>query len=468
MAGTAGPRLGKRIGSLARWFPFVLLFLGVASPLQAAEAVTAAGRLTFSAIHALREESAKEDPSLNARLLLDAARSDWRLHAWLEAGWDGASRGAHWDGSFLKDFDAVYQDQNPFLDVKELYAERQLSGIDCRVGVQRFAWGRLDEYPVNDLFNPWDYRHFLLKSMEERKIGVPALSATLPSQERSWQLVWVPWYVPYRLPGPDERWSFTPARALFPDASGVEVVPEEPELPARTLANGSVGLRVQQLGEIDWAVNLFHGFDPRPVFKTTALRVAESNGGLRVDPGLVPAFHKITALGMDGAMVAGDWSLRAEAAFTVNRVFDLRPELWGYPPTPTPGVTPLPAIEVRRDTIDYGLAGDYRLFEDALLTLQFQQTAILARPATLYEQSFETLLWANLRVNWLNQKVETTLNLASNPEHGATMLRAGITYVVNDFWKAGLTAAFLDGPPASIFGRYGMNDQLGVEITYSW
>lgn len=459
----------EQAGGMRTWVAAIILgLLCPALPLQAADAVSMAGQLRFSAIHALDQESAAEDPSLNARVLLDVEKPDWRLHGWLEAGWDGTSRGTGEDGSRLRSLDAVYQESNPFLEFRELYAERQLAGIDCRLGVQRFAWGRLDEYPVNDLFNPWDYRQFLLKPMEERKIGVPALSATMNGAERSWQVVWVPWQVPYRLPEPDERWSFISARALFPDSSGVELLPQEPELPARTLANGSVGLRVQHLGEIDWAANLFHGFDPRPIFKTTALRVASANGGLRIDPGFVPAFHKITTLGLDGAMVTGDWGLRAEAAFTANRVFNLRPELCGYPPTPTPGVTPLPAIEVERDTADYGIAGDYRLFEDALLTLQAQQTAIFERPETLYERAFETMLWANLRVQWLNQKLETTLNLACNPEHGAKMLRAGISYVVNDFWKAGVTAALLEGPPASVFGRYGMNDQLGLEVTYSW
>ena len=170
------PRQYVLAGGRKRLVPVLVLgLLGIAYPVRAADTVSMAGRLQFSAIHALDRQSAAEDPSLNARLMLDAERSDWRLHAWLEGGWDGTSRGPRRDGSFFKDFDAVYQDQNPFLEFKELYAERQLSGVDCRLGVQRFAWGRLDEYPVNDLFNPWDYRHFLLKPMEERKIGVPAL-----------------------------------------------------------------------------------------------------------------------------------------------------------------------------------------------------------------------------------------------------------------------------------------------------
>ena len=452
------------------WLPAICLFLlgAGAAPSLAADGATVTGRVKLSAIHALHQESADEDPSLNARMVFDATNPALRLYGWLEAQWDGTIRGNGRGEPGFESLAAVYQDNTPSLLFRELYVERHLAASDWRVGIQRFAWGRLDEFPVNDLFNPWDYRQFIVKPMEERKLGVPAISANLYGSDLNWQLVWAPWHVPYRLGAPDQRWSLLPGAKLFPGSADGEVVAREPELPAKTLANGAYGLRLQQSGEIDWGVNLFHGFDPRPIFRTTELRIVETAEGRRIDPGFVPAFHKITTLGTDGAAIIGDWALRGEAAYTAGRVFNIRPELWGYPQTLTPGTTPLPPVELTRDSLDYGVAGDYRPFEDALLTLQAQQTAIIHRPATLYDRDFETLLWANLRVGWLNQRLETAVNLAFNPEHGATMLRASVTYELSDFYKAGVTALLLDGPPPSIFGRYGMNDQIIFELVYSW
>lgn len=445
-----------------------LMALGPAPPLCGADGISAAGRLKLTVPYATNRDSTREEPSFVGRLMVDAEKAAGRLHLWLEGGWDGTVRGPRQDHDLLKNLDEVYQDNTPYLEVKELYGERSLAAIDWRVGIQRFSWGRLDEFPVNDLFNPWDYRQFIVKPLEERKIGVPALSAGLNREEWNYHLVWVPWHVPYRLPDPDERWAVLPMAGLFPDLAGAEVIMREPELPARTLANGSFGLRLQQLGDIDWAVNLFHGFDPRPVFKTTTLRISAANGETSIDPGLVPSFHRITSLGLDGAMVLGDWSLRGEAAATANRGFNLHPKLWGYPVHPARGVTPLPDIELTRDSIDYGLAGDYRLAEDVLLTLQAQQTFILDRPGTLYDRACETILWANLRIYFLNQKLETTVNPVYNPEHGAGMLRASITYIINDVWKTSFTTLFLHGPPPSLFGRYAANDQLGLELVYAW
>ncbi len=462
---------------------FFLLFLVAAGaaflpPLHAEDGFSASGRLTLWGVYALDPDSVGEDPSLIGKLEIDARKSDWRLHSWLEGGWDGTVRSPRRDHSLLKSFDEVYQDNTPYLEFKELFVERTLAGVDLRVGIQRFAWGRLDEYPVNDLFNPWDYTRFIIRPIEERKIGVPSVSAMVSGTQWSYQAVWVPWMVPYRLPKPNERWSLIPAGTALSETPDADILAREPDLPAYTLENGSAGFRVQRMGdEIEWAVNIFHGFDPRPTFKTTSLSVTRSGEGkILIDPGFVPSFHKITSVGADAAMVKGDWSLRAEAAYAFGKTFNVRRELWGYPENADlsetedldPGTVALNPVEVERDALDYGIAADYRVAEDWMLTMQAQQTAIVDRPGSLYDGSIETILWANLRTFWMNQKIETNVNLAYNPEHGASMIRPGVKYIFSDSWKAGVTGVLLNGPPQSIFGRYSQNDQVEMTLTFSW
>jgi hypothetical protein len=68
----------------------------------------------------------------------------------------------------------------------------------------------------------------------------------------------------------------------------------------------------------------------------------------------------------------------------------------------------------------------------------------------------------------MNQKVETNLNLAYNPEHGDTMAKANAWYVFTDSWKAGVTAVAFWGPSQSLFGRYSKNDQIEAEVIFSW
>jgi hypothetical protein len=447
----------------------ILLLLALStSPCFAGDFLSVSGRLDLRGVAALESDSMKEDPSFTGRLKVDTPPSKWRFHSWLEGGWDGSVKHPIKDHKLLKLYDEVYQSNTPYLEFKELYLAYSSNDLELRAGVQRYAWGRLDEYPINDLLNPWDYTRFILRTLEDRKIGVPSLSANLNRGNWSLDAVWVPMLVPYRLPMPNERWFGESGISALTRIPNGEVVPEEPDLPPRTIGNSEAGLRVRHAGDIEWALNLFYGYYPRPVFKTTALVINPQPGKVLIDPGFVPDFHKMTSIGMDAAAVKGDWSLRAETAYSFSRWFNTRQELWGYPPAPVPGVFLLNPNEHKSDTLDYGVAADYRIIEDVLLTMQAQQTVIIHRPDTLYDRRFETLLWANLKVFWMNQKVETNLNLAYNPEHGDSMAKANAWYVFTDSWKAGVTLVAFTGPPQSLFGRFSKNDQVEVELVYAW
>ncbi len=451
--------------------PIIVAFIALcfSSPALAEEPLSVSGRLDLRGVYALDGDSVKEDPSLTGRIKIDTPPDAWRLHSWLEGGWDGSVKRPPRDNSLFKNFDQVYQSNTPYIEFKELYISHLSGDLDIRAGIQRFAWGRLDEYPPNDLLNPWDYTQFLRKPLEDRKIGIPSVSATLSKANWTCDAVWVPVLVPYRLPMPDERWAgISAVSTIVQTIPNAKIVPKEPDLPDRTIEDSNIGLRIRHAGDIEWSVNLFHGYDPRPVFKTTALSIVPSGGNIIIDPGFVPDFHRLTAIGLDAAAVKGDLSLRAEVVYTFNRYFNISRELWGYPSVLAPGVHPLNPIEQKHDTLDYGLGADYRLFEDGLLTVQVQQTLIFGNVEALYEKDVETLIWANVKAGWMNQKIETNVNIAYNPEHGDHMAVANAFYVFSDFWKAGIAAVSFNGPPQSIFGRYARNDQIEAEIIYSW
>jgi len=447
---------------------FPLLYLIYASASFADDSLTASGRLNLRGVEALHSDSVKEDPSLTGRIKLDSDGSSWKFHAWVEGGYDGTVRKPIRDHSLFKSYDEVYQDNTSFFEVKEFHLSHTSHDLELRAGIQRFAWGRLDEYPPNDLLNPWDYTQFLRKPLEDRKIGVPSISATLNKGDWAYDTVWVPWFVPYRLPMPNERWSGISSASALSQVPDAVIVPREPDLPPHTIENGSLGWRARHSGDIEWALNFFHGYDTRPVFKAASLVIQPQPGMILIDPGYSPNFHRIGVIGLDGAAVRGDWSLRFETAYTRDRYFNIRRELWGYPAVPSPGIHPLNPIEEKSDALDYGLGADYRLFEDGLLTMQAQQTVLLDRTDAFYERKVETILWMNIKADWMNQKVETNASIAYNPEHGDTLSKVNAWYVFTDSWKAGITSIDLNGPQQSIFGRYARNDQVEAELVYSW
>jgi hypothetical protein len=426
------------------------------------------GSLKLQGIMPLESDSETEVPGLIGRVKIDTTPPAWHFYTWIEGGWDGSVDLDSRDHAVLKTYDAVYQRNAVFLDFKECYGAYIADFFELRAGIQRFAWGRLDEYPINDLLNPWDYTQFLSTPLEDRKIGAPSLSTALNLDNWRFQAVWIPWLVSYRLSLPSERWSGFPGATALTKIPGLEVIPHEPDLPSCELENSSVGFRFQHLGSVEWAVNLFHGYDPRPVFKTTQLTVRSFPQKLLIDPGYEPDFHKMSSIGMDAAGIQGDLSLRAEAAYALGRYFNTRWERWGYPTSLLRSTYTLNPNEHQSDTLEYGIGFDYRLYEDCLLTLQVQQRVIIDRPETLFERQLETLAWAAVKTGWMNQKVETNLSMAFNPEHGGLFAKANARYVFTDYWKAGITAVMFDGNSQSLFGRFARNDQLEAEIDFFW
>lgn len=447
---------------------FLLIALLITDIARADDALSLSGRLSLRGVQALESGSVEEDPSLEGRIKLDSEGQAWRFHSWLEGGWDGSVQRPARDNSLFKSYDEVYQSNTPCLEFKELFTTWSSGDLDLRAGVQRFAWGRIDEYPSNDLLNPWDYSEFPRKSLEDRKIGVPSLSASYSTGDWTFESVWVPVFVPYRLAMPDERWSGVPIFSLLNQVPNTRLIVREPDLPDRSPANGNFGARMKYFGTVEWTLNLFHGYDPRPVFKTTALSIIPEAGTVFIDPGYVPEFHRLTTAGADAALILGDLSLRAEIAYAFNRYLNISRELWGYPLIPGPGIHPLNPIERKHDTADYGIGADYRVFEDGQLTMQAQQTVILGNTDLFYERKVETILWANLKASFLNQKIETNTSMAYNPEHGDRMAKANAWYVFSDYWKAGGTYIAFTGPAQSFLGRYSRNDQVEAEVIYSW
>lgn len=450
---------------LCRWLAVLSVLL--AQPLMAGDTPDVSGRILFSGIAALDGNSPPEYPQSIGRIILDTQDPTWGIHIWLEGGWDGREDFAP-DEIHYRTNNNVYQSASPFVEFKEAYGRISTPNLELRAGIQRFAWGRLDEYPINDLLNPWDHTQFLNVPLEERKLGIPALSASFDESIWGVDFVWVPGVVPYRLPHPDERWAgWTPLRELATQ-SDVILEFDDAEIPSHRLANSSYGFRFRRAGDVELAVTVFHGYDPHPMVKTDKLVIRRKHGAIYVNPGYAPDFNRMTSIGVDGATVLGNWSLRAEGAYRLDKHFVIRPDSWGYPSWAWPGKYSLNDASCPSDALEYGAGLDYRLMEDCLLTTQIQQTVILDHIAAMADDRIETLFWASITRWWIQHRLETSASVAINPEHGDSMSKISTWYSWTDRWKTGITLLDFQGPRNSLFGRFDQNDQIEFACVYSW
>ena len=164
------------------------------------------GYLEASAIYIVNSDSPDEDPSSELGLDLNADLGSWAsFKGFFQFRDNGTVLDPH-NGLLFNEFDKIYQDKNPSLDVDEAYLDIYTNYLDLRLGIQKYAWGRLDEINPTDNLNTEDFTRGGTNEEDERKIGAPSIRANVYSDIVNLEIAWIPQYVPYRLPDPEERW----------------------------------------------------------------------------------------------------------------------------------------------------------------------------------------------------------------------------------------------------------------------
>ena len=421
------------------------------------------------------------------------------------------------DRSGIYNLNDVFQDISPGAEFEEAYFDLRLPSLDLRLGKQKLAWGKLDRNQPNDLINTMSYSDPLMLDETERKIGVPAVQASydlppasvLPDESRL-SAVWVPQYVPYRFPLAGcqvhgttsacsiERW-FPPAAVpattinvpaniggfgtpAFSAPIGFQVQ-NEPS-PSWRFANNEIALRYSAMvRDIDVALYYFHGFDPEPAFNLTATAFGNPIHlkDLSAVTTLTPEFHHIDAEGADFAYAFDRLTVRGEGAFIAGRPFprDLNnlvtnPQELAQPIADAlrqlatgagSANVALPPSFAVRDTVEWGLGGDYT-YEGYLLLLQVNQTDVLHNDLNLLIKNVDTRLLANLRKNFLSERLQAQLIAIQACESDYTILRPRLRYQLTDELTGEIGYLFIAGRSHSVGGQYGRNDQGWFRLEY--
>jgi len=148
----------------------------------------------------------EENPSAELGLELKASTSTWLSSKLLVQAVDDGKVIDPGNGRLVNDFSHIYQDKNPYVNFDEAFLDIYTGKVDFRLGIQKFAWGRLDEINPTDNLNTEDLTEGGMNDEIERKIGVPSAKVNLYSDLLNVELGWVPRFVPYRLPTSEERW----------------------------------------------------------------------------------------------------------------------------------------------------------------------------------------------------------------------------------------------------------------------
>lgn len=422
----------------------------------------------------------------------------------IRGGYDGRAQSPANQGLLLR-WDEAYPSKDRYLEIPEAHLDLYLPDLDLRAGIQKFAWGTLDQLNPTDNLSPMDLRSLFAAEASERKIGVPALRALYGSVSETVQieLVWMPILVPYRFPDPSDRW-YPPL--LQAPQEVVVAVPEfplpvpltirqtnrEPNLPARTFRHSEVGVRVARtLGNVDLGVSYFNGYDRRPVVRANGVVVADfvflpPQADFTYWLDVRPDFHRMQVFGMDMAAGFGNFTIRAEAAYLKNRYMNISlkaldelVDQFRFPPLSefTVGTIPdgvevsfpySPRISFSKNVLAAGGGADYQ-WGDHLLTFQVVAEKILNdHGEDLIYKELELYLLLATHSRFLQDTLQVETGLLHNPSEALWLLSGEATYALTDKLSAGSRLLLLEGKKRSPFGQYRSNDQIEFFVRYSF
>jgi len=251
-----------------------------------------------------------------------------------------------------------------YADVRDGWIEIAGSRADVRIGYGRLVWGRLDEIQPSDVINPLDTTKFLLDGRSAARLPVTFVRGRIvPSERLTLEGVVVPKFrraVFDQLDEPTSPFNVLKDAVLPARIAVVDRTVEHRE-PATSWENISGGGRVlATIGRVDVAGAVYRGFDGfgaitfEPDVTVPAIPVTTTVAPAVVGH-LVEQYPRFTMVSGDFETVVGEWAIRGETAFFVDKQFQGRSQ---------PGVVDGRAIDAGAG-VDRR-AGDYRVFASAI------------------------------------------------------------------------------------------------------
>jgi hypothetical protein len=358
--------------------------------------------------------------------------------------------------------------------------------IDLRLGKQQVVWGTADGVRILDIVNPLDYREWTLKDYIDTRIPLWMINAEGQILENGQlQLLLIPDYQANYYPPSGAPFTLRTVRL---GAEGMQALTAArvttatiDEKPANNLKNTKIGLRWRNIIEghaFEYTLNYLNTYS----FASSAYTAMR--GAIIPGVGWVPtAFtltrraERINVFGgsfsktiTEGIMVPGlakGWTLRGELAYITGDAMNY-------------GTDASIVGTVDTDQINYMLGFDKSFFTNWQFSFQFIQMWAKAREE--YNQArytllngatrgpldkVETMLTLMLATDFMHEKLKPSILILYGDDND-WRISPKVSYEINDQWLVTLGLHFFEGKEQSLSGQFDKNDQMFLELKYTF
>lgn len=324
---------------------------------------------------------------------------------------------------------AVSVDGEPRFSIREAYIDLYMEFADIRVGKQAVVWGKAEGFFITDIVSPQDLGYFILADFSEIRIGIPAVRVQKYLGSVSFDVVWIPFFVPTIFPDYDSPWH-TREMSLF--------TPYDVRMDS--LSDSEVFGKLAYFGS-GFDAELMAGYarDDQPVLEG-ALPLPETR------------YEYFIVLGGSLSIPLGPVLARTEAAVYLDRAFTTRLSATEFGSTRKNELVGLGGIDWSMAGIDFSVqyVGQYIFDHDEILAQpEYRQTASI-----------------RIRDTFMSDYLTLEFFAYAGIDPFDALLRPSVSYTIEDgvILKAG--ADIFLGDSSGQYGQYRNNTLVSASLSW--
>ena len=335
------------------------------------------------------------------------------------------------------------------LRLRELYLDLYFNNFDLRIGKQQIVWGKADGVFITDVVSPLNLSEFLLPDFDEIRIGVNAIKFDYYIDNNTFEVIWLPNFMPTEKPGTSSIWYTQPEFLITPafDWSRAEVKP--------SLENSEIFVKYSALtSKIDFELMSGYTWDDYPAMHIDKQVDMSSGSPVLTGLNITPEHHRLYLGGGSFSTEIKGIVLRGEAAYYNGKYFQTEDPL------------AIGAL-VQKDYLHYLIGLDYSIGNIKFST-QFIQEAILDYDENMQNEEIENTMTFLARYDLLRETLHLELFSYIGLTNGDALIRPKITYDFDDSFSILLGSNIFIGDIEGRFGQYKDNSMGYVKLKYSF
>ncbi len=336
-------------------------------------------------------------------------------------------------------YNAILKERTGF-ELREAYLDHTDDHWGLRMGRQLVIWGAADGLRITDLVSPLDMTEFLAQDYDDIRMPVNALRLFVFNDKLRFEAIAVPVFQGYELPvQTGNPWSMLPQNLPLP-------VVWKAEKRDFKLYDAEYGGRVAfTLPGVDFSLSGLYTWNKMPV-----VQYAPSLTEIEVSP----HYYRMGFVGGDVSKPLGQFVLRGEAAYNIDKHFSYKPEA-------------MMQSQQGFQTLNWLVGVDWYAPSEWMLSAQFSSENIFGYKDCISQERNNMLATLNVSKKLFNSTLQLSDFTYFDLSNKGWFSRFAADYALSD--QIHLMAGYdWFGGDKGIFAIYKDNSEMWVKAKYSF